>query len=99
MTALTPAVQDAAYRLGWAMAGAGWTEDDDDDAIRQAIHAGATDFTPAAEAERVEMVREASIERLMTIRPYDGAIHVFLDDTQGQVPDAFDEWARGFGDE
>jgi hypothetical protein len=27
----------------------------------------------------------------------DGA--VMLDDTQGQVPDAFDEWARGFGDE
>ncbi len=63
-TELTPAVQDAATKLGWRLAAVGKTDpfnvsDGEGDAIMDAIRAGHAAFTPAAEAERVEMVRTA----------------------------------------
>ena len=65
MTELTPAVQDAAYRFGQRMKAAGFfcplllQEGTLADSIELMMMAGWTDFTPEAEAERVEAVREA----------------------------------------
>lgn len=102
MTTLTPAVQDAAYRLGWALEAAG-EGDPFDERIIDAVFAGARAFTPEVEAERVECAKAAhwamagTVERRSII---DGAARMenqaywasrhplSLDDTQGQVPDA-----------
>ncbi len=105
MVELTPAVQDAAYRLGWAMKRArlGWNESEQ--LVYGAIATGAEAFTPEGEAERVEGAKAAhwamagTVERRSIIA---GAARMEMEalnfsDTQGQVPDAFDEWARGLG--
>jgi hypothetical protein len=64
MTELTPAVQDAAHNLGWRLAAMGFSDPfnvptEQCDALEAAIRAGHAAFTPEAEAERVEAVREA----------------------------------------
>lgn len=109
MTALTPAVQDAAYRLGWALEASGLRWRDTKVDIMLEMVFGASNFTPEAEAERVEAAWDGSHyvmdadsaagvdEHWHNTQRREGALN--LNDTQGQVPDAFDEWARGFGDE